>query len=128
MLGLVLRPTAADGDRIRRIWMPDYFGFKSGSDRSTLARFYHCRKGATQKEINDKKIGRTEGHYNMLADAGKRGHTVVTWEEPGRGKVFQLQHNPDHTGPKGDAPPPDWEERNKPGPPAGVIPTPWKRT
>jgi hypothetical protein len=68
--------------------MPDYFGFKSGSDRSTLACFYHRRKGATQDEVDEKEIGSTKRRYNVLDQADIWGHTVLTWEEPGRGKVF----------------------------------------
>jgi hypothetical protein len=44
----------------------------------------------------------------MLDEANNRGHTVVTWDEPGRGKVFKLMFNQDFHRPTDDPPPQDW--------------------
>jgi hypothetical protein len=108
-------------------WMPDYFGFKSGSDRSTIAGYYALQKGATQDEIDEKGIGGTLGHYRMLGQAKKWGHKVWTWDDPRRPgtKVFKLEYDPKHSA-RGAAPPPlNWQQMNIPTTPPGVTATLW---
>jgi hypothetical protein len=107
---------------------PDYFGFKSDSNRSRIAPLYARKVGATQAEVNE--LSKTlpseqEGYYRMLGQAKRWGHAVVWWDDPGRGKVFKLIYNPNHSGPRGSAPPSNWKEMNRPDPPPGVIPKAW---
>jgi hypothetical protein len=108
---------------------PDYFGFKSDSTRSRIAPLFARQMGATQAEANE--LSKTlpseqENYYRMLGQTKRWGHGVVWWDDPNRGKVFKLIYNPNHSGPRGNAPPSNWKEMNRPDPPPGVLPKPWE--
>ena len=97
-----------------------YFGF-SGK-RARAASLYSRRQGATQEEVNAFmcKLTDQEGFYNMLDQANRWGHRVVTWEDPVRGKVFKLVYNPHHRAKRAVAPPEDWRTLNKCDAPPGA--------
>jgi DNA-damage-inducible protein J len=102
---------------------PDHFGF-SGK-RAAIACLYALPRGATQDEVNQAAAGLgspQEGWINMLHQAKKWGHHVVSWDDQARGgKVHKLIFNPSHSAKSKIAPPTNWREMNKT--PPGVNPT-----
>ena len=91
-----------------------YFGF-SGI-RAAVGPLFARSVGATQKEVNEfvrtQNLTEQVGFYNMLDSANRWGHTVVSWDDPKRGKVFKLIYNPDHFATKATEPPENWGDIN----------------
>jgi addiction module RelB/DinJ family antitoxin len=105
----------------------DHHGFLGF--RAAIARLYARPEGATQDEVNQvaRALGSPQvGYINMLHQAKKWGHVVVSWNDPSRGgKVHKLIYNPGHGARSTVDPPANWEEMNVPKVPPGVIPTPF---
>jgi hypothetical protein len=90
----------------------DYFGFS----RAAIACLYARPEGASQNEVTAAaaELGSPQkGFYNMLHQALAWGHTVLTLNHATRGKVFKLNYEPSHRGPRKVAPPSNWAQLNQ---------------
>lgn len=106
----------------------DHFGF-SGY-RAAIACLYARPEGASQVEANEAAVelgSPQKGYLNMLRQAKKWGHSVVTWDDsPRGGKIYKLNFNPNHGAPHAVDPPPNWKELNIPKTPRGIKPAPYR--
>lgn len=105
-----------------------YFGF-SGT-RAIAASLYARSKGATQQEVNTfvAEITPQKGFYNLLDQANKWGHSVATWDDENRGKVFKLIFNPEHKAQRATEPPKTWMDLNRCLSPENVKVSIWTRS
>jgi addiction module RelB/DinJ family antitoxin len=103
----------------------EHFGF-SGY-RAAIACLYARPEGASQDEANEAAaaLGSTQkGFFNMLRQAQRWGHHVLTWDDATRGKIYKFVYRPSHVAPHTVAPPSNWAQMNQT--PHGVTPRMWK--
>jgi hypothetical protein len=84
----------------------DHFGF-SGY-RAAIARLYERPEGASQDEANEAAAAlgsRQRGYFNMLRQAQRWGHGVLTWDDGARGTIYKLVYATSHSAPRAVAPP-----------------------
>ncbi len=101
----------------------DCFGFKGR--RACMACLYSRPEGASQKEVTEiAEIlgGPQKGYYNMLKQALKWNHEVVSWYDDSRGgKIFKLIYNPTHSSSTQTEPSYDYREMNEIRAPDGAF-------
>ena len=103
----------------------DHFGF-SGY-RAAMACLYARPEGASQDEVNEAAavLGSSQkGYFNMLRQAQRWGHRVLTWGDATRGTVYKLVYEPSHVAPRPVAAPSGWAQMNQT--PYGVTPRKWR--
>jgi hypothetical protein len=103
---------------------PDHFGFIGR--RAAIGRLYERPEGASQDEVNEAaaQLGSLrKGYFNMLRQAQRWGHRVVTWDDPRRGRVYKLVYEFSHTAPRAAAAPSNVAQMNQT--PYGVSAASW---
>ena len=103
----------------------DHFGF--AGYRAAIACLYARPEGANQDEANEAAatLGSSQkGYFNMLRQAQRWGHRVLTWDDLTRGTVYKLVYEPSHTALRPVAPPSNWKQMNQT--PYGVTPRMWR--
>jgi addiction module RelB/DinJ family antitoxin len=103
----------------------DHFGF-SGY-RAAIACLYARPEGASQDEVNEAAaaLGSTQkGYFNMLRQAQRWGHRVLTWDDATRGTVYKLVYEPSHVAPRAVAAPSNWAQINQT--PPGITSHKWR--
>jgi addiction module RelB/DinJ family antitoxin len=104
---------------------PDHFGFRGY--RAAIACLYARPEGASQDEATEAAAGlgsTQKGYWNMLRQAQRWGHGVLTWDDGTRGTIFKLVFEPSHVAPRAVAPPSNWAQMNQT--PPGVTPRKWR--